>query len=72
MKKGTFLKALNFVLVLCLLVPVYWAAPAHAENTLIQQSDFEDGTVQGWSGRGEVEVLTVKQMRHAAAHILWR
>lgn len=35
MKKGTFLKALNFVLVLCLLVPVYWAAPAHAENTLI-------------------------------------
>ena len=60
MRKRTFLKALNFVLVLCLLVPVYWAAPAYAENTLIQQNDFEDGTVQGWSGRGEVELLTAK------------
>lgn len=58
MRKGLFLKALNFVLVLCLLVPVYSAAPAYAENTLLQQSDFEDGTVQGWSGRGGVEVLT--------------
>lgn len=62
MKKGIFLKALNFVLALCLLVPVSWAAPApaHAENTLLLQSDFEDGTLQNWSGRGEVEVLTAK------------
>lgn len=58
MRKETFLKALNLILVLCLLVPVYWAAPAHAENTLIRQSDFEDGTVQSWSGRGGVELLT--------------
>ncbi|MEK4526229.1 MULTISPECIES: endo-1,4-beta-xylanase [Paenibacillus] len=61
MRKMIFLKALKFVLMITLLVPSYWAAQsvhaAEGENTLILSHDFEDGTVQSWSGRGEVETL---------------
>ncbi|MCZ8520327.1 MULTISPECIES: endo-1,4-beta-xylanase [Paenibacillus] len=34
------------------------AAPVSAANTLLLQNDFEEGTVQGWAGRGGVEILT--------------
>ncbi|WP_150266892.1 endo-1,4-beta-xylanase [Paenibacillus tepidiphilus] len=60
MKKSVFMKALNMLFVLCLLLPAYWTTPAHAENTLVTQSDFEDGTVQDWAGRGGVEVLAAE------------
>lgn len=50
MRKMIFLKALKFVLMITLLVPLYWAASsvhaAEGENTLILSHDFEDGTVQ--------------------------
>lgn len=42
----------------CLLVPLLWGAPAAAQSTVLIQNTYEDGTVQGWGGRGGVEVLT--------------
>ena len=46
MRKMIFLKALKFVLMITLLVPLYWAAPsvhaAEGENTLILSHDFEE------------------------------
>ncbi|WP_338554391.1 endo-1,4-beta-xylanase [Paenibacillus sp. KS-LC4] len=56
----SFMKALKFLIILSLLLPLYWTKPVQAEeteNTLLQLSDFEDGTVQQWVGRGGVEAL---------------
>ncbi|MEF2964533.1 endo-1,4-beta-xylanase [Paenibacillus sp. M1] len=53
-----FMKALNPLVILCLLFSAFSAAPARADNTPLVRSDFEDGTAQGWTGRGGEEVLT--------------
>ncbi|WP_058300886.1 endo-1,4-beta-xylanase [Gorillibacterium timonense] len=59
------MKALLLFLILCLSIPFVSLSPAHAENTLLLSTDFEDGTTQGWAGRGGVELLSADP---AAAH----
>lgn len=58
MKTRSLLKTFILMTALCLLVPFYLTLPVHSENSLILQSDFEDGTAQNWVGRGGVETLT--------------
>lgn len=57
MRRRFFMKALNALAILSLLFTMYSASPARAENTLLLQSDFEDGTTQGWTPRGGEEGL---------------
>ncbi|MEO3946010.1 endo-1,4-beta-xylanase [Gorillibacterium sp. CAU 1737] len=51
-------KLFLLLLIVLLAFPLFPAPSAHAENTLLVTSDFEDGTTQGWAGRGEVELLS--------------
>jgi GH35 family endo-1,4-beta-xylanase len=56
--KKPYLKALNYLLILCLFLPfLATGSTAHANNTILIQSDFEDGTLQNWAARGTTEQL---------------
>ncbi|WP_233261800.1 endo-1,4-beta-xylanase [Vitiosangium sp. GDMCC 1.1324] len=57
MKNKPVLKVLQGLLVSSLALLVFSSPPAHSQNTLLLQTDFEDGTTQGWTGRGGVETL---------------
>lgn len=57
-KRRSFMKALNLFLILCLFLPFLAASPTRADNTILVQNDFEDGTVQNWERRGTTEELS--------------
>ncbi|WP_239470665.1 endo-1,4-beta-xylanase [Archangium violaceum] len=57
MKKKPVLRVLQTLLASFLIPLLFSPHPAHSENILLLQTDFEDGTVQGWTGRGGVETL---------------
>ncbi|MDC0708903.1 endo-1,4-beta-xylanase [Stigmatella sp. ncwal1] len=57
MKNKPVLKVLQGLLVSSLALLLFSPPPAHAQNTLLLQTHFEDGTTQGWTGRGGVETL---------------
>ncbi|WNG41076.1 1,4-beta-xylanase [Archangium violaceum] len=59
MKQKPALKVLQTFLASSLILLLFSPPPAHSENSLLLQTDFEDGTAQGWTGRGGVETLEV-------------
>lgn len=59
MRKRLLRKVLSLFWILSLVGAYFSAQPdAQAANTVLVQSDFEDGTAQGWTGRSSEETLT--------------
>ncbi|MFD1176360.1 endo-1,4-beta-xylanase [Paenibacillus puldeungensis] len=61
MEKRFLRKTLGMFLMVCLmggLFQVLAVPSAHAANTVLKQSNFEDGTTQGWTGRSTAETVT--------------
>jgi endo-1,4-beta-xylanase len=59
MKNKPALSVLQTFLASFLILLLFSPLPARSENSLLLQTDFEDGTAQGWTGRGGVETLAV-------------
>lgn len=69
-RTGTFLRGLGAVTaaVAVALVPAVTSLPAAAADTVVHTADFEDGTSQGWGGRGAT--ATVVEGGRDSAHAL--
>ncbi|OJH39931.1 endo-1,4-beta-xylanase [Cystobacter ferrugineus] len=59
MKNKPALRVLQAFLASFLILLLFAPPPARSENSLLLQTDFEDGSAQGWTGRGGVETLAV-------------
>ncbi|MFC5470742.1 endo-1,4-beta-xylanase [Cohnella suwonensis] len=52
-----FARAVTVIMLFILAGSAFLIPPVRAANTLLLQTDFEDGTAQGWVGRGAAETL---------------